>query len=120
MLSELIKEIIMAEYASGMTQQELAKKYNVGYQAIGHLVSGRRPFSGLSLATVEKMFPHAEFTLYGTNNAAINGNNNTVNQQKNFIAGDTVAKLETAIMSDDEIPAELKVKLYKMIREAQK
>lgn len=66
------------------------------------------------------MFPHATFTLHGTNNAAITGNNNTVNQQKNFIAGDAVAKLETAIMSDDEIPAELKVKLYKMIRESQK
>lgn len=118
MLSELIKEIIMAEYESGMTQQELAKKYHVGYQAIGHLVSGRRPFTGLSVGTVEKMFPHVAFTLTGNGNTAINGNNNTV-EQKNF-AAEILQKLESAIMSDDEIPAELKVKLYKMIREAQK
>ena len=33
---------------------------------------------------------------------------------------ETYGNYAVVIMSDDEIPAELKVKLYKMIREAQK
>lgn len=75
-LAEQIKEAIQSEYGAGMTQEELAKKHHVSQQHIQRLLSGQREYSGLTLATIGKMFPGATLHLHGdpvvANNSGIN------------------------------------------------
>lgn len=82
-----VENLLKAEYAEGLTQEELAARHHVRQQQIQHLLSGKRSVAGLSLETFSKMFPHATVSLTGdvrqTNAGqsggvsaqAINGNN---------------------------------------------
>lgn len=65
MLSDEVIKVIKAEYDSGKTQCELAKAYGVTQTYIHCLLSGKSPASGISLGTLQKMFPRARLDLKG-------------------------------------------------------
>lgn len=65
MLSDEVIKVIKAEYDSGKTQCELAKAHGVTQTYIHCLLSGKSPASGISLGTLQKMFPRARLDLKG-------------------------------------------------------
>ena len=64
-ISKQIKDILLEEYRSGMTQEQIAAKHHVKHPQISRILSGQRDPGGLSTATIEKMFPRATINLYG-------------------------------------------------------
>ena len=65
MLDEQIKSILEQEEAAGMSHREIGKRHHVSQTHITHLLNGQRPVSGLTIETVQKMFPLASFNLNG-------------------------------------------------------
>lgn len=65
----IIKQIeaaLRGEYNTGKTtQQEIADRHHVKQSQIQKILSGERSVSGLSIATIEKMFPRATINLNG-------------------------------------------------------
>lgn len=77
MIEKQLESLFRQEYDSGMTQWEIARKHNVRQQVISRLLSGHRKFGGLSVATVDKMFPQSILYFEGYSNVSI-GDNNSV------------------------------------------
>ena len=74
MLDEQIKSILEQEKAAGLSHREIGKRHHVSQTHITHLLNGQRPVSGLTIETVQKMFPLASFNLNGDGvNAANSG-----------------------------------------------
>lgn len=74
MLDKQIKSILEQEEAAGMSHREIGKRHHVSHTHITHLLNGKRPVSGLTIETVQKMFPLASFNLNGDGvNAANSG-----------------------------------------------
>lgn len=64
-ICDAIYSRIKREYESGITQEQIARKYNVDQQRINRVLSGKRKVSGFSLGIFEKMFPKAVIYLDG-------------------------------------------------------
>ena len=68
-------------------QEEVAKSLHVSQSYLNRLLNRKRPVSGMTLDSVQKMFPHATLNLHGdvslsqtgTNNGVVGVNNGTVN-----------------------------------------
>lgn len=58
-LAETVKDAINKEHMSGMTQQQIADRHNVSRSYIQSLLTGRCPYEGITLDSLQKMFPHA-------------------------------------------------------------
>lgn len=83
-IAELIEKILKEERDNGKTQWDLAKKYNISQTQIQKLLKGERKFSGLTVATVQKMFPMATLDLAGGGNnetSQVNSGHSTGFQQ---------------------------------------
>ena len=86
-IAEQIKKIIDSEHAAGRTQKEIGDLLNIDPSYINRLLLGQRKYTGLTLNSVQKMFPHATLNLHGdisltqtgTNNGVVGVNNGTVN-----------------------------------------
>lgn len=76
MISKQIESLFRQEYGDGMKQAEMARKFNCDQQTISRLLSGQRKFGGLTLDTVQKMFPRAIIYFNG-DKVEINNNSGT-------------------------------------------
>ncbi len=79
MISQDLLDFIREEYKGGRTQCEIASRYNTSQACIQKLLSGHRSPRGLTLATVEKMFPRARLDFTGSGSSQvmqINGDSN--------------------------------------------
>lgn len=65
MIYNKIVDVIKNDYASGMTQDELAAKYNLSQNHIHQLLSGKTSPKKMMLETFLKMFPKAVINLDG-------------------------------------------------------
>lgn len=65
-LAETVRNAINAEHKSGMTQQIIADRHNVSRSYIQSLLTGRCPYEGITLDSLQKMFPRATLNLNGT------------------------------------------------------
>ncbi|MBQ7731437.1 MAG: helix-turn-helix transcriptional regulator [Lentisphaeria bacterium] len=87
MLDEQIKTILEQEEASGMTHRQMGLRHSIDPSQITRYLRGKRPYSGITIETLMKMFPlatlnlngDASLTLNGTNNGVVGGNIGTVN-----------------------------------------
>ena len=78
-ISQTIFEYFSGESKAGKKQVDIAKKHNVDQQIISRILSGKRRIGGLTLDTVEKMFPDATInftgaTIQNSGTAFVNGN----------------------------------------------
>ena len=76
MISKQIESLFRQEYGDGMKQAEMAIKYHSDQQTISRLLSGQRKFGGLTLDTVDRMFPRAIICFNGEK-VEINNNSGT-------------------------------------------
>lgn len=76
MISKQIESLFRQEYGDGMKQSEMAIKYHSDQQTISRLLSGQRKFGGLTLDTVDRMFPRAIIYFNG-DKVEINNNSGT-------------------------------------------
>ena len=60
---ETVKAAVEFDINEGLTQTEVAAKYNLTQQAINMLLHGKKKYECLALATFAKMFPDAELIL---------------------------------------------------------
>ena len=119
MLADQILEYIKTEYSNGRsTQQEIADTLHVDQQTINRLLSGKRKPDGLTVGTFDKMFPHAKIDLTGTsaiisapqNSGAVVGVNN------GSVSADCLSSVMDKILSTDDLTAEEKVKVLKVLK----
>lgn len=107
-----VENLLKAEYAEGLTQEELAARHHVRQQQIQHLLSGKRSVAGLSLETFAKMFPRATVNLTGDVRQTNTGQSGGVNAQavngNNFFTPDVEGFRNKAIaaMIDLDLPPE--------------
>lgn len=78
MLDEQIKTILEQEEASGMTHRQIGLRHNVAPSQITRYLRGKRPYSGISVETLMKMFPSCSLNLNGDISPTQNGTNNGV------------------------------------------
>lgn len=62
---EPIRNAIRRAYDQGGTQGKIAKRFSLSQGYVGRLLSGKRDFEGITIGTVEKMFPRSTINLYG-------------------------------------------------------
>lgn len=119
MLAEQILEYVRAEYNSGQkTQQEIADALNVEHPTINRLLSGKRSAEGLTIGTFDKMFPRARIDLTGTN-AVISAPQNSgavVGVNNGNISADCLSSIMDKILSTEDLTAEEKVKVLKVLK----
>lgn len=125
MIYKTVMEYLQSEYASGMTQEEMAKKHGVSQGQIQRVLSGERTTAGFTIQTLDKMFPKAEIYLEGnsqTINASGNANvaqtvSGNIDQSRHASGGtNTFDKLLTKVLDHDEFNAEEKVKFMKFLK----
>lgn len=115
-----LKEMITA----GMTQEDISKQTGITQSHISKLLSAKRGpehMKHLRLDTFLKLFPdaHIEFggdrrmgnVHHNTNSPVIQGDGNTIGTP-----GETAAAFLKRVMASDDIDAETKVKLYRMMK----
>lgn len=76
MLGAAILQLLKDDYRSGLTYDEIAKKYRISHTYAHRLISGLRKADGMTLDTVSKMFPDAKLCLGDT---VAHGSSNQVN-----------------------------------------
>ena len=124
MIQKQVMDYLRTEYDSGMTQDEIAKKHNIIQSQIQKILSGERTAGGITLQTLDKMFPKAEIYL--------EGNSHTINAQGNayvnHVRGGNIdqsqhnverngSKLLSEILRYDKFSAEEKVKFMQFVEE---
>lgn len=117
MLSKTILEAIRKDYDAGKKQTEIAKDHNVAQQIISRLLSGKRSASGLTVETIEKMFPNATINLNGDKVEVRNNrgtafgivHGNVTGPFESGIPGDVLK----AIMADQKMSVTEKAQLVK-------
>ena len=119
MLAEKIIEYVKSEYNGGqLTQQEIAEALNVDQQTINRLLSGKRKAAGLTVGTFDKMFPKAKIDLTGANAviSAPSNSGNVVGVNNGNISADCLSGVMDKILSTEELTAEEKVKVLKVLK----
>ena len=124
MIQKTILEALKAEYESGKTQEEIARKYNISQVIINRLLSGKRKVGGLTLNTVCKMFPRMSVNLNGGDCPVVIAKNNAmaVNaanaHHNNFLSAqnDVTDKIISAVMASDRFDPAAKVELYNIVK----
>lgn len=126
-ISEEVTNRVRIDYDGGMTQDQIAKKYNVTQQRINHILSGKRLVSAFSIKVLETMFPRCRIDLDGNSyissadhggvsvqDISVSGNGN------NFFSAENsrITKITDAVMTSD-LPAESKVKVYQIIKDCE-
>ena len=113
---DLYEKIITAlkeEYEKGATYQEMAEKYGLSYSYLRELLLGIKPVGRMSLDFFFKLFPHATVAIHDSIVAPVinNGTNSGV-INAGRIESDAIDK----ILSADELTAEEKVKVIKVLK----
>lgn len=125
-IAEQIKKIIDYEHASGKTQKEIGDQFNIDPSYINRLLLGQRKYSGLTLHSVQRMFPNATLNLTGdismsqrgTNYGVVGVNNGMVSNGPSS-ASDCISRsvLESLILHAEELSAEERVKFLLFLKE---
>ena len=119
MLADQILKYIKEEYAKGRTtQQKIADGLHVDHQTINRLLSGKRKPDGLTVGTFDKMFPHAKIDLSGTNAvfSAPQNSGAVVGVNNGNVSADCLSSIMDKILSTDDLTAEEKVKVLKVLK----
>jgi len=112
-----VEDKIKAERATGKTYQAIADKHRIDQGYIVNLINGKRPWSGISLGTLERMFPHATVDLDGRSN--IVASRVASPGDGNITYGDKSEALRSAIIGaiiDLDIPADILAKVLKTVK----
>ena len=124
MISDTIEKIIIDEYRNGASQIELANKYKIPQVSISKLLSGKKTFSGLSIGTIDRMFPNAVLHINGdkVNINASNNSGNVVGINHGAINAnkDIAEKILSEIMASENLSAESKVEVFNIIKKINK
>ncbi len=121
-----IQERLKEERDTGVTQNEMAQRTGLGQSHISRLLDSKRgaeQMKRLGLETFFKLFPDAQIIFGGgnrrigdvhhnTNSPVIQGDGNTVGTT----GGESAAAFLKRIMEADDIDAETKVKIYRMMK----
>ncbi len=121
-----IQERLREERDSGATQNEMSQRTGLGQSHISRLLDPKRgaeQMKRLGLETFFKLFPDAKIVFgddrrigdihHNTNSPVIQGDGNTIGTT----AGEeTAAAFLKRVMASDDIDAEIKVKLYRMMK----
>lgn len=81
MLADDLLQTLRDEYRSGRTQCDIAAKHNVTQTYIQCLLSGKRKPTGITLGTLQRMFPHATLNLRGASSSQVMQNRGNGNRQ---------------------------------------
>ena len=110
-------------YKAGATQKEIADKAGISHQYISQLMTGRVKPESLTLRKLSQLFPDARIEFGGdrrigdvhhnTNSPVIQGDGNTIGTTA---CEETAAAFLKRIMEADDIDAETKVKIYRMMK----
>lgn len=127
-LEKCVYEALHALCDGKRNQEEVANTLNISRSYLNRLLNRKCPVSGMTLDSVQKMFPHATLNLHGdvslsqtgTNNGVVGVNNGTVN---NAASGTPVKTAEAfrhevidALIGLD-IPAEALQLVLKAVRD---
>ena len=100
------------------TYDEMSRKYGIAHSYLHNLLNGKRGMDGLTIKMLNKLFPEATLNLKGdffiadntgTNNGVVGVNNGTV-------SNDCLSAIENKILSTDDLTAEEKVKVLKVLK----
>ena len=122
---QMIYEILRKERDSGVTQNEMSRRSGVAQSRICRILDSRMGITNikrLGLETFFKLFPDAQIVFGGerrigdvhhnTNSPVIQGDGNTIGT-----AGEeTASAFLKRIMEAENIDAETKVKIYRMMK----
>ena len=118
---EILRELAEV-YKAGATQKEIADRAGISHQYISQLMTGRVKPESLTLRKIAQLFPNARIDFgkarsigdvhHNTNSPVIQGDGNTIGTP----GEETAAAFLRRVMDSDEIDAETKVKLYRMMR----
>jgi len=111
MLEEQIKSVLDQEEAAGMSHEKIGKRHNIAASQVTRILRGTRPVSGLTVKTVQKMFPLASFNLNGDGvNAANSGTvHGVVGLNSGTVNTNTPAALESFRLRVLEAVIELEI-----------
>ncbi len=106
MISKELLDYIRGEYNAGRTQCEIASRHHTTQTCIQSLLSGKRSPRGLTLATVEKMFPLASLNLTGSGASQVlqingDGNHHVTQQGREELRQRLVEKVVALDIPDD-------------------
>ena len=124
MLFDEILEQLLKDYNNRITQDEMAKKYNVTQNVIQRILSDNEKLKGMRLETIQKMFPTA--TIHSSSNNVIQGakithnaghinsnNNNFLSQEKdNFIK-----EISSKVLNHEKLSDSEKIKFLQILNE---
>lgn len=65
-ISGQLLDYVRELYASGATQEDIAKKINLPQSSVARVLSGKKDVSLMTISTLEKAFPGAVLDLSGT------------------------------------------------------
>lgn len=122
-IAEQILQELQKEYASGLTQQEIAKAHNVTHPQIQRLLSRQRDCSGLSIGTVARMFPNATINLHGspvitaTNSGVNNGIMGINNGNVQSAAAESFRDRAIRAILDLDLPPEATLSVLKTLKD---
>ena len=118
-----IYELLIKERDSGTTQNEMSRRSGVAQSRICRLLDSRMGISNikrLGLETFLKLFPnaHIDLGIHDTHSMGNVSNNNgqVVNGDVHGDVNSTEEGILSQIMKSDDIDAETKVKIYKIIK----
>ena len=118
---EILRELAEV-YKAGATQREIAERAGISHQYISQLMTGRVKPESLTLRKIAQLFPNARIVFSGdrrlgdvhhnTNSQVIQGDGNTIGTP----GEETAAAFLKRVMASDDIDAETKVMLYRMMK----
>ena len=116
-LYEKILSMLKEEYENGATYQEMAKKYGLSYSYLRELLLGIKPVSRMSLDFFFKLFPAATISVEGKTIVPVVNNGTNSGAMTGVIQyGDNADKVLNQILSTEDLTAEEKIKVIKVLK----
>lgn len=106
--------------SSGETQREIAEKAGISKGYIGDLFSGRNSVEGLTIKKLNQLFPNSKLILDATQHNNITQHSNsgvTVGVNNGTVGADCLSHMIDRIISTDDLTAEEKVKVIKVLKQ---
>lgn len=116
-LYEKILSMLKEEYENGATYQEMAKKYGLSYSYLRELLLGIKPVGRMSLDFFFKLFPAATISVEGKTIVPVVNNGTNSGAMTGVIQyGDNADKVLNQILSTEDLTAEEKIKVIKVLK----
>ena len=114
-IEEALK-ILQEEYRAGATHEELSRKYGISSNHISNILSGKRSIDSMRVGTFLKIFPHMTLNLHGDSINNSGTNHGVVGVNNGTVSSDCLSAVENKILSTDDLTAEEKVKVLKVLK----